>query len=239
MKLGVNSNKGVYANDYSIEFNGGTQYVEIDALAGLFGVNTGTISFWAKLPTITSTGFIFRAQSGTASSTENLIQMIYHASDNELRITYKGAGSARTAKITNGDTEIEGQGWNHYVGTYDTTANEIKIYMNGGTPIDTKDDQTVNAFDDALDNCDLFRNTGSGTGFAKGEFCDFAIFDEVVSADTLYNNGVPFDLTGMSGLKGYFKFQEGNDAIGVPVDSSGQATSGDFVNSPTYSTDTP
>jgi hypothetical protein len=238
MKLGVTSNSGVYANDYSIEFNGSTQYVEIDDLAGKFGVNTGTISFWAKLPTITGTGFIFRAQSGTSSSTDNLIQMIYHASDNEMRITYKGAGSGRTAEITNGDTDIEGQGWNHYVGTYDTTANEIKIYMNGVLK-DTKDDQTVNAFDAALDNCDIGRNTGSTLAYFKGEICDLAIFDELVSATTLYNGGVPFDLTGMSGLKGYFKFQEGNTAIGEIVDSSGQATSGDFANSPTYSTDTP
>ena len=237
MKLGVTSNNGVYANDYSIEFNGNTQYVEIDALAEKFGNNTGTISVWAKIPLLTSSAFLFRAQSGTSSSPDNLLQLLYHASSNEMRFTYKGATITRTAIITNGNTDIENQGWKHFVGTYDTSANEVKIYMNGGTPKNTNS-TTMTQFDDALTNCDLFRNTGSGTGFAKGEFCDLAIFDEVVSADTLYNGGVPFDLTGMSGLKGYFKFQEGT-AIGTPVDSSGQATSGDFANSPTYSTDTP
>tara|TARA_R100001594_G_scaffold37050_1_gene66997 strand:+ start:595 stop:1311 length:717 start_codon:yes stop_codon:yes gene_type:complete len=238
MKLGITSNSGVYANDYSIEFNGSTQYAEVDALAGKCGVNTGTISLWAKIPTLTSSAFLFRAQSGSSSASDNILQMIYHASSNELRMTYKGAGTTRTATISNGNTDIEGQGWKHFVGTYDTSENEIKVYMNGVLK-DTKDDQTVTAFDAALDNCDIGRNTGSGGGFAKGEFCDLAIFDTIVSATTLYNGGVPFDLTGMSGLKGYFKFQEGTTSIGEIVDSSGQATSGDFVNSPTYSTDTP
>jgi len=238
MKLGVNSNNGVYANDYSIEFNGSTQYVEVDALAGKCGVNTGTISFWAKIPTLSSTGFIFRAQSGTASSPDNNLQFIYHASSNELRFQYKGATAARYAKIEDGDTDIENQGWKHFVGTYDTSANEIKIYMNGVLK-DTKDDQSVTAFDATLDNCDIGRNTGSGAAYFKGEMCDLAIFDSVVSATTLYNGGVPFDLTGMSGLKGYFKFQEGTTSIATPVDSSGQGTSADAANSPTYSTDTP
>ena len=238
MKLGVTSNSGDYANDYSIEFNGSTQYIEVDQLAGKCGVNTGTISVWAKIPALTSSAFIFRAQSGSESASDNILQMMYHNSSNQLRMSYKGAGSTRTAQIVDGDTEIKGQGWKHFVGTYDTSANEIKIYMNGVLK-DTKDDQSVTAFDATLDNCDIGRNTGSGTGFAKGEFCDLAIFDSVVSATTLYNGGVPFDLTGMSGLKGYFKFQEGNTAIGEIVDSSGQATGGDFVNSPTYSTDTP
>ena len=238
MKLGVTSNNGIYANDYSIEFNGSTQYIEVDTLAGKCGVNTGTISFWAKIPTLSSTGFIFRAQAGTASSPDNLLQVIYHASSNQMRISYKGATSTRTAAIDNGDTDIEGQGWKHFVCTYDTSANEIKIYMNGVLK-DTKDDQSINAFDATLDNCDIGRQTGSGSAHFKGQICDLAIFEEVISATTLYNGGVPFDLTGMVSLKGYFKFQEGTTSIATPVDSSGQGTSADAANSPTYSTDTP
>ena len=237
MKLGITSNSGVYANDYSIEFNGSTQYMEVDALAGKVVAGQGTISFWAKIPTISATGFIFRAQSSTASSPDNLLQVIYHASSNEMRISYKGGTITRTAKIEDGDTEIEGQGWKHFVCTYDQSEDDIKIYMNGvlkGTST-----SSMTAFDATLDNCDIGRQTGSGSAYFKGELCDLAIFDSVVSATTLYNSGVPFDLTGMSGLKGYFKFQEGTTSIAKPVDSSGQGNTAEVANAPTYSTDTP
>ena len=47
----------------------------------------------------------------------------------------------------------------------------------------------------------------------------------------------PLNLTGMSGLVGYWKF---NDGTGTQAhDSSGKGNNGTLVNSPAWTTDTP
>ena len=121
-----------FSNNYSMSFDGTNDFIEVDGVVDNINSTTGTIAFWMKLPSVSATGFIFRAQSGTSGSTDNLVQMIYHASSNQMRISYKAeAGSTRTAQIENGHTAIEGQGWKHFVGTWDISEPEIKIYMDG------------------------------------------------------------------------------------------------------------
>ena len=46
MKLGVTSNNGIYANNYSLDFNGSTQSITVDTLAGDINGALGTISCW-------------------------------------------------------------------------------------------------------------------------------------------------------------------------------------------------
>ena len=64
-----------------------------------------------------------------------------------------------------------------------------------------------------------------------------AVFTQVVSATILYNGGKPLELAGLSGLVGYYKFEEGTGA--KAEDSSGLGNTGTITNSPTYTTDTP
>ena len=83
-----------------------------------------------------------------------------------------------------------------------------------------------------------------GTGYNNGWDCsldEVAIFDEVKDVSTLYNSGIPSDLSSESGLVGYWRFEEGG---GTTVkDLSGNGNHGTLTTEdaglPTWTTDTP
>ena len=220
-----------FSNSYSMNFDGTNDFIEVDSVASDINKNTGTISFWMNLPDVTATGFVFRAQEGTAGSTDNIVQMIYHNATTQMRISYKGGGSTKTAYIGDGAADIEGQGWKHFVGTWDTTADEIKIYMDGSL-VDTTTGLT--AHDAGLDNADIGRNTGSGAAPLKANIDELAVFNTVVSASDLYNGGVVHDLSTKSGLVAYWRFEEGSGTSAT--DSSGNGHTG-TISGATYWSD--
>ena len=231
----------VFSNDYSLEFDGVNDFVEVDSVATNINKEVGTIACWVKIPTVSSTGFIFRAQEGSSGSTDNIIQMIYHASHNQLRISYKGTSSegaiTRTAQIVNGNTEIENQGWKHIVGTWDTGANEVKIYMDGSLVQTNSDAITVH--DNDLDNADIGRNAGSQAAPFEGNIDELAIFNTVVAASDLYNGGAVKDLAtyrAAGNLIAHWRFEKGTGTSAH--DSSGNSHTG-TINGAIYSTDTP
>ena len=224
-----------FSNNYSMSFDGVDDFIQVDSVAGKIDKDRGTIAFWINLPTVSTTGFIFRAQSGSSSSTDDLVQMIYHASQNEMRISYKGGGSTtRTAAITDGHTSIEEQGWKHIVGTWDTSVPEVKIYMNGD--LIATNSGSLTAHTSELDNADIGRNAGSTAAPLKATIDELAIFNTVVSASDLYNDGVVKDLSTESGLKAYWRFEEGSGT--QATDSSGGNHTG-AISGASYSTSVP
>ena len=72
----------------------------------------------------------------------------------------------------------------------------------------------------------------------KGFIDEFSLFDRVVDIGEVYiADREPINLTGSSGLIGYWRFEEGTGA--VASDSSGKGNTGTLVNSPAWTTDTP
>ena len=214
-------------DSYSMQFNGTTQSVSVDNLAGDMDEEKGTIAAWINLNTVSASVQVLKSKVDS----NNFIQLFYHAGSNEMRIVYKGGGAAESAVMTDA---LEGQGWKHIVCTWDTTEDEIKIYLNGTLKGTTG---SLGTFSGSLSEADIGQNTTDGA-YWNGKLDEVAVFTEVVSATTLYNGGSPVDLTGITGLIGYYKFEEGS-GTSQTFDSSGQGNTGTLNNSPTYSTDTP
>ena len=229
MKLGVNSNNGVYANNYSLDFNGSTQSITVDTLAGDINGALGTISCWCKLDTVSTSAHILRAKVDS----NNILVLFYHASSNEFRALHKGGGTTKSAVIASGDT-IENDGnFHNIVMTWSEAADELKIYLDGTLKATTG---SLGTFSGTLTEADIAQNLSNGA-YWNGKISEVAVFTQVVSATTLYNSGNPSDLTGITGLVGYYKFEEGSGTSAI--DSSGLANTGTLVNAPTYTTDTP
>ena len=109
----------------------------------------------------------------------------------------------------------------------------MKIYLDGVLKATTGSLGTYSGTNTIVD---IGQSTQGGS-FWNGLINEVAVFDRVVSATTLYNSGSPTDLTGMAGLVGYWKIEEG--AGTVAVDSSGKGNNGTLTNSPTWGTDRP
>ena len=216
------------ANDsFSLVFTG-TEYLTLDEAAAEFSATRGTVSFWTKVDTMSSSGTVFRL----AVDSNNYVQCLYHAGSNEMRFAYKGGGANRNAVITDA---IENDGdWHHIMGTWDTAADEIKIYLDGTL----KDTTTgLGTFAGTAALFDIGQNTAAGN-YYKGYVDEFSLFDTVKAIGDVYiATREPINVTGVGGLAGYWKIEAGSGT--TLYDSSAKDNNGSLVNTPAWKTDTP
>ena len=229
LKLGESlPSTGTESNIFSLNFNGTDEYVSVNSVVGDIAVATGTISVWTKVNTTSTSGSMVQARTDT----DNLMNLFYHNGSSEGRFTYKAAGSAKVVAFTD---SIENDGkWHNIVATWSVDADEIKIYLDGTLKGTTTG---IGEWEGAVDACDIAQNTIDGA-FFNGNLTEVAVFTRVVPIGELWiANRQPIDLTGSSGLVGYWKFDEGTGT--VAADSSGTGNTGNLFNTPSWSTDVP
>jgi len=217
-------------NIYSLAFDGTDEYVSIDSVANDINVSTGTLSTWVKISTTSTTRKIWECR--VSSSTDNLFNLLYHAGTNQLRFTYKADGTVRTAVTSDA---IEGDSkWHHIAATWDASADEIKLYLDGTLKQTTTGLAT---WQGTPTISDIGQST-QDNAYWDGKIAQFALFTRVVPIADLYVDRVqPLDLIGMANLIGYWKFDEGSGT--TALDSSMTGNTGELVNAPTWSTDVP
>ena len=226
--LASNTAATISPNNFSIQITG-TEFVTNDAAAAAVNPEVGSISVWTKVSTMSTTGFLFKA----IYDSNNFMQLFYHAGNNEMRFAYKAGGTVNTALFTDA---IENDGnWHHIFCTWDQDDNELKIYLDG--VLKQTIAQTLGTWTDAPTAFDIGQNTADAS-FYKGYISNFAFFNNIIDISKVFQSNMqPLNLTGMSGLVGYWKF---NDGTGTQAqDSSGKGNNGTLVNSPAWTTDTP
>ena len=216
-----------WSNDYSIDLDGSNDYMTADGIFNDVNVNVGTVSVWAKLDSTSINAILFKFDVDS----NNQISIAYLNGSSKLRFQYKAGG---TQDKIDHSVSVENDGnWHHYVLTWDTSADQMKGYIDGTQVGSTQTglgtwSGTINAFKIGM-------NTINNNGWWNGHVDQFAVFTSVVSASTLYNSGTPYDLSGISNLVGYWEMNEGS---GTSIaDSSGTGNTGTLVNGPTFSTD--
>jgi len=222
---------------WSLLLNGTDESVDLESVDTLLEGTSGTISLWAKLSTVSTTGNLFRAKVDS----NNYVNILYHASSNELRTAYKAGGTTKTAVTSDA---IEGDGkWHHIAATWNATADELKLYLDGTL----KDTTTgLGTWSGTFTDAGVGQNLTDG-GFYKGYISNVAVFTTTLTAaNVLYIQNrsaaavslfYPMDISNMVGLVGYWRFEEGNGV--VAYDSSGKGKNGALVNTPTWSSTTP
>ena len=234
LKLGksLSSNYISPTNSYSIQLTG-TEYITLDSAADEFDDTKGSFSIWTEISSMSGSGHIMKL----AVDANNFIQLFYHNASGEMRFAYKGGGAA--TRVINFDaSSLEGDGtWHHLYCTWETAGNRLTLFLDGvSQAVQTS---ALGAWSGTPTLFDIGQNT-SGGNFYKGFVAEAALFDEAKSIGDVYNtttkNNV-VDLTGQTGLVGYWKFNEGAGA--KALDSSGKANIGDIFNTPAWSTSTP
>ena len=239
-------------SSFAGSFDGSADFVLLPEVAALKPTAALSISLWAKpnawdmtngsnsdyfLGCVSSGGWgIYLENTGGQATTINFI----------IRVDDSGSGSAGyiTAKVNEATTE-DLTGWNHIAATYDGTT--AKLYVNAGTTGVTNATSASNAAivyhatngRPVMLGADANADT-TGQNFYHGLLDDVAIFDAALTAgniSTIYNGGVPNDISGMSDLVGYWKFEEGS---GTTVeDSSTNSNNGGLGNAWSWSADVP
>ena len=239
-------------SNYSGSFDGTADFVLLPEVSALKPTAALSVSFWAKpnawdmtngsntdmfLGCISSGGWgIYLENTGAQVTTIKFI----------IRVDDTGGGSAGyiTANVNTATTEALTD-WNHIVATYDGTT--AKLYVNGGTTGVTNATSASGAAivyhgsnaRPIMLGADAASDT-TASDFYHGLLDDVAIFSAALTSgnvSTIYNAGVPNDISGMSNLVGYWLFEEGTGT--AVADSSTNSNNGGLGNAWSWSADTP
>ena len=198
-----------FNNIYSTNFDGVDDYVDLGVSGLSAAKNTGSISAWIKLETITSSGNGFQIRVDS----NNNIALIYVASSNELRVQYKGGGNNTT---TNYSTTIENDGnWHHLAGTWNSATDNLKLYLDG---IEVGTETGLTAITGSFTTASIGSNS-VGSAFWKGNIDEVSLFNKELDGTevaNLYNNGLPFNPKPLANMIGYWKMGDGG-IVGDPI----------------------
>ena len=111
---------------YSVAFDGVNDLVDAHGAGAVISGDLGSISMWFKHPVTGSsiTHFYFEADAN------NRLLIYHHGGRNEFTCEHKGGGTERAIITT---TTVEGNGWHHFVYTWNTTADASVLYIDGSS----------------------------------------------------------------------------------------------------------
>ena len=203
--------------------------------------NGFTVSFWVKPDDLGTHMFALgrRRATNTGRFTFGL---------NKAVTAYMGIGNTKITTVTHG---MSVGNWYHWVITYGGDPDgggdgRVIFYINNSELFNNSNPYHWNEYENGIPIFFGARNV-KNMDYNNGWDCsldEIAIFDEVKNGDwveSTYNSGNPADLQGQSGLKGYWKFNEGS---GTTVkDYSGEDNNGTLTTEnadlPTWSEDVP
>ena len=218
--------KGALENNYSLDFDGSDDYVDCGT-----GIGTAlgdsydgglTVSAWFKTDIADVDGGIVCFED------EELAIKIGHEGAGSLNLKTHGAGSSF---INFTDTSS----WHHAVATWDGSANEKKIYLDGGLEDTTSDSNPLDLDGKFL----LIGSTAKSSGYEfTGNIDEVAIWNTALSAgdiSALYSAKGTADLNddgNSANLQGWWRMGDGrlDDRNGLIGDQSNTGTAQMFTN---------
>ena len=210
---GTSGGGGGFANEYSVSFDGANDYFNPSSAISFTGVYT--LSMWFKQTT------------------------------NALGILAFGGGAYIEPGGSNGKILVRGYStitssinvftfgqWSHFMLARDSS-NNVEAWVNG-VSIGTGTNSGTKTFS-------KFGVYGTSVQPFGGGLDEISLFDSDQSANiaTIYNSGVPTDLTSLSPVN-WYRMGDNDDGTGTTITDQGSGgNDGALVNGPTFSTNVP
>ena len=230
-----------FSNTKSILLDGIDDYVNIGTTS-LGITNAISISAWVKIPT-TNTGGGGSAiqeiicEDATSGTNRNWALNWRGGTRNNWQWVVWNTGGAAVLVTSSGLTPNDNQ-WHHILATYDgtTNLNGIKLYVDGGTPFAATASSTGIRSVSSVE-ATIGATSGGGALRLEATVDEIAVWDsdQSANASTIYNGGVPNDISSLNPLS-WWRF-EGTGT--TATDSGSGGNNGTLVNGVTRSTDVP
>ncbi len=184
---------------FSFHFDGTDDYVNIgDDISALKPTGAFSVSAWVKFDHVLNTD-----QGIVQCGTNNGYLLLVTSADRARFYVYESGGWAyiqNTTPVNAGGFPI----WYHLLGVWDGV-DTLTLYVNGANP-ETATATEVTYPTTATHEIGRYGPDG-GTNEMSGYISDVAIFnnDQNGNIASIYNNGTPTDLSGETGLVGYWK----------------------------------
>ena len=229
-----------FSNTYSVEMDGTDDYIKTDAIySALDGGTKASFSVWVKpdsgAPKLEY--LLHNPRSGTANQGQFGLVLF---EDNSVQLYVQAFNSQRVL----GDISYITYGsWNHILVTIDlalSAGNEAKMYING-SDVGTSAMGTLANFYNATDRFYIGEEANGGYNPFNGKIDELAIWAGTTltsgDATTLYNSGVPTDLSQFSTPpSNWWRFEEGS---GTTISDSSGSADATIINQTTFTTDVP
>ena len=224
-------NDPTVSNSYSLDFDGSTEYGSVSSLPTI-STSTATLSCWAKFDISSTNSVVWTFAVDTA----NVFSIFHKNSDNTINFMYR---AGNVDKIVSSTLNVEGDGnWYHLVASVDTTADKLIGFVNGSQVGSTV--TGLGTWSGTPDELFVARNSQASNSFFHGKVDEASLFNVTKTSTEvaqMYNSGKPTDLTGSSGLIGWWRMEENTGT--TVADSSANSNSMTLFNTPTWSSDTP
>lgn len=219
----------------ALRFDGSSTYVNIPDTSDVEGQSALSISVWVKNDNSENVSGSDSIITKEGSGADTFYLSWAQAEDIEFCIvgtagTSCGGAGAASAVFTDGIPIGRGKEWYHIVGTYDSVAGQVKVYVNGVLG------DTVGSLSALTQNSSHSIKIGNISPIGwPGMIDDVRIYNRALSVSEikqLYNMGgskinkTPTKIT--SGLIGHWTF-DGAHTSSTIADSSGQGNNGYFL----------
>ena len=220
-----------FSNLQSLEFDGIDDYVDCGNPASLQITGALTISAWVKT-TNTSTAGVVVGKDGVSPHATRSYQVQVQSSGTARFVIFK---SGSVVELVTGTTLVNDGNWHHIMGVNDGT--DLKIYVNG--ILEATDLGGGGTIQNGTANFNIGRRQGNTTNELEflGNIDEVAIWnsDQSANVSSIYNGGIPTDLSTYSPLS-WWRF-EGTGT--TATDSGSGGNDGTLTNGVTRSSDVP
>ena len=195
------------ASNYSMSFDGANDYIDCGNISEIKNNTEMTLSFWAKIEDMT-----FRILFGQNLVAGNdIFQMYLWGATPILYMWIKNGGTGTVSYVDNATlTSLISVGvWNHFTLVFNgslSNADRCKLFINGGGDAITNRGTMPTSFPNSDEPFLIGRGTN---GYFQGNIDNVAVWnsDQSVNVSTIYNGGVPSDLSSLNPIN-YYKMGE-------------------------------
>jgi len=226
-----------FTNTLSTNFDGADDFVTMGDVASLNFErdDTFSFSFWLNRATNSDTTCIL----GRAEASSPFNGYVVFIQDNKIFFRLRSTNNAFF--FIKGTVSIPNVTWTHYVVTYDgsQSVSGMKLYKNGSEEtVTTSTSGTLTRFANVSLPFNLGTRDDDPNIAYNGAMDEVSAYNVELSASavtTIYNSGVPNDLTGTSGLVSWWRMGDG-DTFPTITDNQGSnngtmtnMSSGNFI----------
>jgi len=210
-----NENKTKFSN-YSFEYDGVDDYVPVSGSI-ISSAGDMTISSWANFSSLAGVQGIFDSTNYYRSGFNGGFS--FRTIGTNLDVVFSNGTVFSTHNATSGLSTSGG--WYHLAFTFNNTTKLGTFYVNGSS-IDT---YTFTGFD----NADLVNGGVIGRAVRTNSYCftgfldEISVFDSIVDIATIYNSGVPNDLSSLSPV-GYWRSENSTFSTNWTVTDNGSGS---------------
>jgi hypothetical protein len=222
-----------WTNTKSILLDGVDDYVDCGNPTSLQITNTITLSAWVKMSSTSgqSQDCIISKDNGSTQRSYTLWGKTSFSSS-PIAYIWNGASNYSVQATTN----IEDDQWHHVMLVY-VPSTSLSIYVDG-TLENTNTTSIPSSINNAIQNFHIGQ-FGNGTFELNGNIDEVALWnsDQSANASTIYNSGVPNDISSLSPLS-WWRCGDGDTSPTLTDNGSG-GNDGTMTNFSTFSTDVP